>query len=372
MACAALPAGAAEFGDVTLTAGASTVVYTMAGNALVWSGALRVQGGTGTTTLTTTNVGLVGGALMIGNGGVLMASASPVSVSDVTVTGGSSGAIVVTSGSWTVLGNWDSSGVSYTLTARTSTMTFAGTTKTISVAPGQTFNHLTIAGTVSISSTLTAATLTVTNGAILTKTGHSIVFSALTVNGTIADGSANVTSLTVTNSDGTALVTISLFSGWSAGSSYAWTHTSSEATQTITWTIGGNTAGHLFNVTKDGLSFASGTVNGSGQIVFTMLGSDPDMKVSVTPPPIPAWWQSPYVLAVPPIGVFLVVAMFAQRARWRPAKAFLVDERGRMLREFTLDPSCQLTYAQAVEAGVLDAVEKPLKVAKDHRPTVPR
>ena len=168
----------------------------------------------------------------------------------------------------------------------------------------------------------------------------------------------NVSNLTVTNSDGTALVTISLFSGWSTGSSYAWTHTSSETTQTITWTIGGNTAGNLFNATKDGSSFASGAVNGSGQVVFTMLGSDPDMKVTVTPPPIPAWWQSPYVLAVPPIGVFLVVAMFAQRARWRPAKAFLVDERGQMLREFTLDPSCQVTYDQAVGAGVLDAVAK--------------
>ena len=370
MAFAALPAGAAEFGDVTFNAGASTVVYTMAGNALVWSGALRVQGGTGTTTLTTTNVGLVGGALMIGDGGVLMASASPVSVSDVTMTGGSSGAIVVTSGSWTVLGNWDSSGVSSTLTAGTSTMTFAGTTQTISVAPGQTFNHLTIAGTVSISSTLTAATLTVTSGAILTKTGHSIVFNALTVNGTIADGSVNVASLAVTNSDATALVTISVFGGWSAGSSYAWTHTSSEATQTITWTIGGNTAGHLFNVTKDGSSFASGVVNGSGQVVFTMLGSDPDMKVSVTPPPIPAWWQSPYVLAIPPIGLFVVVAMFAQRARWRPAKAFLVDERSQLLREFILDPSCQVTYEEAVHAGVLDAVEKPIKVAKYHGQTV--
>src|SRR5207245_7387894 len=87
---------------------------------------------------------------------------------------------------------------------------------------------------------------------------------------------------------------------------------------------------------KDGSSFASGVVNGSGQVVFTMLGSDPDMKVSVTPPPIPAWWQSPYVLAIPPIGLFVVVAMFAQRARWRPAKAFLVDERSQLLREFIL------------------------------------
>ncbi len=84
----------------------------------------------------------------------------------------------------------------------------------------------------------------------------------------------------------------------------------------------------------------------------------------------PAWWQAPYILALPPIGVFVVVAMFAQRARWKPAKAFLVDENGRMLREFTLDPGCQVTYDQAVQAGVLGAVEKPIKVAKYHGQTV--
>ncbi|TLZ41351.1 MAG: DUF1349 domain-containing protein, partial [Methanobacteriota archaeon] len=67
---------------------------------------------------------------------------------------------------------------------------------------------------------------------------------------------------------------------------------------------------------------------------------------------IPLWWQGPYFLAVPPIGVFVVIAMLAQRARWRPAKAFLIDEKDQMLREFTLDPSCRVTYDQAVQAGV--------------------
>lgn len=85
---------------------------------------------------------------------------------------------------------------------------------------------------------------------------------------------------------------------------------------------------------------------------------------------VPAWWQGTYLLAIPPIGLFVVVAMFAQRARWRPAKAFLVDERGRMLREFTLDPSCRVTYDQVVEAGVLEAVDKPIKVLKYQGQTV--
>src|SRR5437762_13381280 len=85
---------------------------------------------------------------------------------------------------------------------------------------------------------------------------------------------------------------------------------------------------------------------------------------SVNPPtnPPPGIWQTPYVLAIPPIGVLVMIGMFAQRQRWRPAKAFLVDERGKMLREFTLDPACQVTYGQVVEAGILDAVDKPIKI----------
>src|SRR3989442_14956863 len=86
----ALPDGRAEFVDVTFDGGASTVTYTMAANALVWSGTLRVQGGSGTTTPVTAHLGPAGGPLTIGNAGILMASGSPVIVSNVTVTGGSS------------------------------------------------------------------------------------------------------------------------------------------------------------------------------------------------------------------------------------------------------------------------------------------
>ncbi len=93
---------------------------------------------------------------------------------------------------------------------------------------------------------------------------------------------------------------------------------------------------------------------------------------AVNPPtnPPPGIWQTPYVLAIPPLGVLVMIGMFAQRQRWRPAKAFLVDERGKMLREFTLDPACQVTYGQVVEAGILDAVDKPIKIQKYHGQTV--
>jgi chromosome segregation ATPase/regulation of enolase protein 1 (concanavalin A-like superfamily) len=99
---------------------------------------------------------------------------------------------------------------------------------------------------------------------------------------------------------------------------------------------------------------------------FTITASDGSaiaaQNVDVTF--IPPWWRSPYLLAIPPAAVIAVVAMFAQRARWRPAKAFLVDERGQLLREFTLDPACHVSYDDAVKAGVLDAVEAPIKIAK--------
>ncbi|HKZ48814.1 MAG TPA: DNRLRE domain-containing protein [Thermoplasmata archaeon] len=90
------------------------------------------------------------------------------------------------------------------------------------------------------------------------------------------------------------------------------------------------------------------------------------VRVTLTPP----WWRSPFVLASPPLGALAVTAMFVQRRRWRPTKAFLVDERGKPLREFTLDPTCQVTFQQVVEAGALDAVDKSVKVAKYHAQTV--
>ncbi len=111
------------------------------------------------------------------------------------------------------------------------------------------------------------------------------------------------------------------------------------------------------------------------QATFTITVSDgvrtatQAVQVTIVPSALP-WWRSVYVLAAPPIGVIVVVAMFAQRARWRPAKAFLVDERDRLLREFTLDPSCQVTYDQVREAGALQAVEKAIKVSKYHAQTV--
>src|SRR5881296_3516936 len=422
-----------EFSTVEFDSGSATTTFTMAADGLV-AQTITIQGGSGTTILTTSGASLpiMANALTVGIGGALTANASILTVRSlstatgafaagtstvvVNISGGSinvtqtlhdivvgpgisttfassitwSGALTLTNSTsifdgnltssgpailnlgtstLSIAGSWDTSSAA-TLASIDSAVTFTGGSGTITLGAGQRFATLTIAGTVALGSDLTADTLSVTTSNVLTMTSHRIAFNSLTVNGTIADGSVNATDLTVTNSDTTALVTIAGFSEWSRGSAYAWTHTSSESSQTITWSIGGNAAGIPYTVTKDGSSFATGTVTSSGQVVFTMLGSDPAMQVTVHNPIPPPWWQSSYMLAIFPIGILLGVAMFAQRRRWRPAKAFLVDDNSRMIREFTLDPSCQVTYDQAVQAGILDAVDKPIKVAKYHGQTV--
>src|SRR5437899_21019 len=287
MTFAALPGNAPEFYNVTFNSGASTVTFTMTTNALAWSGILTVQGGGGATTLATSNLGLTGGAIVVGNAGVLAANGSSTSTfTNVTMTGAVSGTITLT-GTWTVSGSWDSTGAGSVLNSGTSTVTFTGTSQTISLAAGQTFYNLTIGGTVSVNSSVAAAaTLTVNNGAVLTKTGQSIAFNTLTQNGSgsIVDGAITVVNLSVTNSDGTNLTAISVFTTWTIDADYTWTHSSTVATSTITFTIGGNTIGHRFNVTKDAVDFTNGFVNGSGQIIFTMLGSDPVVDVRLTSP----------------------------------------------------------------------------------------
>src|SRR3989475_4779128 len=275
MTFAVLPGAAAEFNDITFNSGASTVTFTMATNRLIWSGTLSVQGGAGATTLATSNLALTGGALTIGNAGVLTANASAVSVSNVTMTGGASGTLTLTTGAWTVTGNWDTSGAGSTLTAGTSTVTMTGASSTLALAAGQRFYNLVIGGTITITSPVTAShDLTVNNGAVLTKTGQDIAFNGLTENGTgsIADGAISVGNFSITNSDGTNLTTISAFTMWTVDTEFTWTHSSTVGTSTITFTIGGNTVGNRFNVTKDGAAFTNGLVNGSGQVVFTMLG----------------------------------------------------------------------------------------------------
>ncbi|HEV8595752.1 MAG TPA: DNRLRE domain-containing protein [Thermoplasmata archaeon] len=107
------------------------------------------------------------------------------------------------------------------------------------------------------------------------------------------------------------------------------------------------------------------------QARFTVFVSDGSagasraLRVTIVPPV----WKL-VALPVVPFSVAVVIGVFVQRQRWRPVKAFLVDERKQMLREFTLDPSCDVTFDQVREAGALDAVEKAVKVARYHAQTV--
>src|SRR5207249_2620062 len=95
----------------------------MGTRALIWGGTLTISDGSSTTALATANLGLTGGALAVGNGGILTANASTVSVSSVAMTGGTSGTITLTTSSFTSTGNWDTSGAGSVFTKGTNSTT---------------------------------------------------------------------------------------------------------------------------------------------------------------------------------------------------------------------------------------------------------
>jgi hypothetical protein len=84
--------------------------------------------------------------------------------------------------------------------------------------------------------------------------------------------------------------------------------------------------------------------------------------------PLPHPWDVQALTAG--LSLLAVGAVFNHRPRWRPAKAFLVDERNQLLREFTLDAACAVTYDQTVGAGALDGADRPVRIAKYHAQTV--
>src|SRR2546430_7904929 len=100
-----------EFNNITFTSSAASAqTFTMATRAIVWGGTLTLSDGSSTTALATANLGVTGGALNVGNGGILTANASTIAVGSVTMTGGTSGTITLTTSSFTSSGNWDTSG----------------------------------------------------------------------------------------------------------------------------------------------------------------------------------------------------------------------------------------------------------------------
>src|SRR5947199_7546820 len=100
----------------------------MVTNRLRWGGTPTLNNNA---TLSTVNLALTGpgGNLAVNNGATLTAGTSVVSATNVTMTGGTSGAITA-SGSWTVSGNWDTSGAGSVFTAASSTVTLSGAGRT--------------------------------------------------------------------------------------------------------------------------------------------------------------------------------------------------------------------------------------------------
>src|SRR2546428_9359023 len=151
----------------------------MAANGVRWSGLLLIQDSAGsTTTLATSNLSLTGGSLAVGNSGVLIANASSVAVVDVTMTGGTSGTLTLTSGSWTVNGQWDTSAAGSTFARSTSTVTMSGTSASVATLDATNgFNNLVVSGTITQNTALEVrGTLSVTGR--LTTSGNNITGGA--------------------------------------------------------------------------------------------------------------------------------------------------------------------------------------------------
>ncbi len=105
---------------------------------------------------------------------------------------------------------------------------------------------------------------------------------------------------------------------------------------------------------------------------FTVSVSDGPAQASqlVRVTLLPGWWNPMYLLLLPVSAFGLVIGVMARRARWRPAKAFLVDDRNELIREFTMDTACEVTWEQVSAAGALQAVDEPVKISKYRAQTV--
>src|SRR5439155_1298253 len=142
----------AEFNNVTFTSSAGTAqVFTMATRGLRWLSTLSVTDSSSTTELATAGLAMGNSAdtpdLSVGNSGIYTSNASTTVLNSVTMTGGSSGTITVTTGAWTVSAGWDTSGASSTFSeGTTSTYTFDNTGTTTLLATDNTFTTVTVSG----------------------------------------------------------------------------------------------------------------------------------------------------------------------------------------------------------------------------------
>src|SRR5256885_3518034 len=222
MTFAALPGNAPEFSNVTFNSGASTVTFTMTTNALAWSGTVTVQVGRGLTTLATNNLGLTGGAIAVGNAGVLAANASAVSVSDVSMIGGASGTMTLTTGSWTVSGNWNTTGAGSAFAKGTSTVTLIGAGQIVSIRNASNgFYNLSVSGTLTQSTAIDVSNSLTVSGTLTTGGFNITGGSNLSVpdGGTLAAGTSTSTFTNVTMTGGGS-GTITFTGAWTVSGSW--------------------------------------------------------------------------------------------------------------------------------------------------------
>jgi hypothetical protein len=194
-----------EFYNLTFTSSAgSDQIFTMVTRGLRVLNTLSIVDGSFTTTLATADLA-IGHAdddldLSVGDNGILTANASTVLAGTVTMTGGASGIITVTSGAWTVSGNWDTSGVGSTYTQGTGVVTFDAAASITMLATDLVFDDLTITG-----GTVTMATaVTVSNALTLTDefatADFTLILGSLVV-GTAGILTANASTVSVNTVD---------------------------------------------------------------------------------------------------------------------------------------------------------------------------
>src|SRR5881396_214617 len=223
--------GVSEFNNVQFGPTAAAT-FTMVTNGLRWGGTLTLNNNA---TLSTGNLALTGpgGNLTVNNGATLTAGTSVVSATNVTMTGGTSGAITA-SGSWTVSGNWDTSGAGSVLTAALSTVTLSGTAKTVRILNASNgFGALTISGTVSAASAITLSGLLTVSGTFdTTATNYGLsIGGGLTVSGVAgilrSNGSTVSVAGNVSVNNAGGYITSGAAGSWTVSGS--WTNTSTSA-----------------------------------------------------------------------------------------------------------------------------------------------
>src|SRR5438093_547750 len=221
-----------EFNNISFTSSAASAqTFTMGTRALIWGGTLTISDGSSTTALATANLGLTGGALVVGNGGILTANASTVSVSSVAMTGGAAGTKTITGNlsiaasgyfsfgatTWNFGGSWTNSTTSGSWSAGTGTVVFnSGSSRTMTFANlgASEFNNVQFSPTAAATFTMATnglrwgGTLTLNNNAALATANLALTGPGgnLTVNNgaTLTAGTSVVSVTNVTMTGGTS------------------------------------------------------------------------------------------------------------------------------------------------------------------------